>query len=105
METNLQTFSIYGLFIIMIFIAGLYCVVMTRNLMRMLMGIEVLIKGVTLLLIVAGYVTGKEALAQALVITMIVIEVIVIAVSAGVILSIYRENSSLDRRNLVNLEK
>lgn len=90
--------------IIMLFIAGLYCILVTRNLMRVLIGLELLTKAVTLLLIVAGYVTGRVALAQAIVITLIVIEVVVIAVMAGVILSIYRYAGSLDAQNVKTLK-
>lgn len=90
--------------IIMLFIAGLYCILVTRNLMRVLIGLELLTKAVTLLLIVAGYVTGRVALAQAIVITLIVIEVVVIAVMAGVILSIYRHAGSLDAQNVKTLK-
>ena len=52
--------------IIMLFIAGLYCILVTRNLMRVLIGLELLTKAVTLLLIVAGYAVGRVALVQAL---------------------------------------
>lgn len=90
--------------IIMLFIAGLYCILVTRNLMRVLIGLELLTKAVTLLLIVAGYITGRGALAQAVVITLIVIEVVVIAVMAGVILSIYRHTGSLDAENIKSLK-
>ena len=90
--------------IIILFIIGLYCVLVTRNLMRVLIGLELLTKAVTLLLIVAGYATGREALAQAIVITLIVIEVVVIAVMAGVILSIYRHTGSLDASNIKSLK-
>lgn len=101
---NIQIFSVFSLFVVMLFIAGLYCVIMTRNMMRALIGLEILTKGVTLLLIVAGYATGNTARAQALVITLIVIEVVVIAVTAGVILSIFRHTDSLDRSNVRELK-
>ena len=99
-----DTFLRFGFFMVMVFIAGLYCILVTRNIMRALIGLEVLIKGVTLLIIVAGYITGKVALAQAMVITLIVIEVVVMAVAAGVIVSIFRHNGSLDARNLRSLK-
>jgi multisubunit Na+/H+ antiporter MnhC subunit len=89
---------------VILFVAGLYCILVTRNLMRVLIGLELLTKAVTLLLIVAGYATGKTALAQAIVITLIMIEVVVIAVMAGVILSIYRHTGSLDARNIKSLK-
>ena len=94
----------YGFFVVMLFIAGLYCILVTRNLMRVLIGLELLTKAVTLLLILGGYMTGKVALAQAIVITLIVIEVVVIAVMAGIIVSIYRHTGSLAADNVKSLK-
>ena len=90
--------------VVVLFVAGLYCILVTRNLMRVLIGLELLTKAVTLLLIVAGYATGRVALAQAIVITLIMIEVVVIAVMAGVILSIYRHTGSLDASSVKSLK-
>lgn len=101
---QIQIFMVFSFFIIMLFIAGIYCVLMTRNMMRALIGLEVMTKAVTLLIIVAGYVTGNIALAQSLVITLIIIEVVVIAITAGVILSIYRHTNSLDRSTIRELK-
>lgn len=92
------------IFVILLLIAGLYCILVTRNVIRVMIGIELLTKAVTLLLIMAGYATGQTALGQALAITLIIIEVVVMAIMAGVILSIYRHNESLDARNLRSLK-
>jgi len=94
----------FDYFIILLFITGLYCIVVTKNLMRALIGLEILTKAVTLLLIAAGYATGHVAQAQAFVITLIVIEVVVIAVAAGVVLSVFNRTGSIDAKNLRNLK-
>jgi multisubunit Na+/H+ antiporter MnhC subunit len=94
----------FCVFAILILICGIYCILMTNNLVRMLIGIEILIKAVTLLIIVAGYITGKTALAQALVITLIVIEVVVMVVAGGLILSVFKHNNDIDSRKLRNLK-
>ncbi|MDO8535509.1 MAG: NADH-quinone oxidoreductase subunit K [Candidatus Omnitrophota bacterium] len=104
MGANWHLFTGFAFFIIMVVIAGLYCILVTRNLMRVLIGLELLTKAVTLLIIIAGYVTGYVALAQSLVITLIIIEVVVMAVTAGIILSIYRHNESLAAANLRSLK-
>jgi NADH:ubiquinone oxidoreductase subunit K len=70
----LQIFWPFGLFVVMLFIIGIYCILITFNLIRALLGVEILIKAVTLLIIIAGYVSGRTALAQAIVITLIVVE-------------------------------
>ncbi|MBF0522941.1 MAG: NADH-quinone oxidoreductase subunit K [Candidatus Omnitrophica bacterium] len=94
----------FGLFIVMLFVIGLYCVLMTYNLVRALIGLEILIKGVTLLIIVAGYVSGHIALAQSLVITLIVIEVVVMTVAVGIVFGIRHYNESLDTRAIEKLK-
>lgn len=90
--------------IIMLFTAGFYCILVTRSMIRGLIGLEILTKAVTLLFVYIGYVTKQVALAQAFVITMIVIEVVIIVVAGGVILSVYRHDESLDVRNLRSLK-
>ena len=97
-------FWAFCVFIIMLFVVGLYCLLVTRNLVKALIGLEILTKAVTLLFVIVGYITHHEALAQAFVITMIVIEVVVIVVAGGVILSVYRHDESLDARNLRKLK-
>lgn len=99
----LQLFWPFSLFVIMIFIVGIYCTLITYNLIRALIGLEILMKAVTLSIIVVGYVTDHVALAQSLVITLIVVEVAVITVAVGVVLGIYRHTNSLDVRRLREL--
>jgi multisubunit Na+/H+ antiporter MnhC subunit len=53
--------------------------------------------------IVAGSVTGHTALAQAIVITLIVIEVVLVTVAAGVIIGIWRYHDALDTRKIRNI--
>jgi multisubunit Na+/H+ antiporter MnhC subunit len=100
----LDLFWPYGFFMIMLFVIGIYCVLATFNLMRALIGLEILIKAVTLLLVVAGYITQHEALAQSLVITLIVIEAVIMTVAVGVVLGIHSHNNSLDVRKIRNLK-
>ena len=101
---TLQLFWSFGPFVVLLSVIGIYCILVTYNLIRALIGVEILIKAVTLLIVVVGYVTGHTALAQALVITLIVIEVVVIAVAVGVVLGLHRHNDSLDIRKLRNLK-
>jgi len=97
-------FWAFCVFIIMLFVVGLYSLLVTRNLIKALIGLEILTKAVTLLFVIVGYISHREAMAQAFVITMIVIEVVVIVVAGGVILSVYRRDESLDGRNLRKLK-
>ena len=99
-----QLFWMFSIGAILVFIIGIYCILVTANLIRALIGLELLTKAVTLFLILAGYVTGRTGLAQALAVTLIVIEVVVIAVAIGVILCVFRHNKTIDATLLRNIK-
>ena len=99
-----QAFWYYNIFIILLFVLGTYCILASFNLIRVLIGLELLIKAVTLLIILVGHLTHNEGLAQAVVITLIVIEVVIMVVAGGIILSIFRNYKSIDSRKLNNLK-
>ncbi|MDD5044555.1 MAG: NADH-quinone oxidoreductase subunit K [Candidatus Omnitrophica bacterium] len=101
---NVSLFGLFSVFVILLFIAGTYSILVTFNLIRALIGIEILIKAVTLLIILAGYLTGNLGLAQAIAITLIVIEVVFMVVAGGIVLSIFRHHGTIDTRNLRDLK-
>jgi NADH-quinone oxidoreductase subunit K len=86
--------------VIMIFVTGFYSLIVTRNLIRVVIAIEVLAKGATLLMILAGALIGNMAQAQVFAVAMIVIEVIVTAVAAGIIIGVFRNSGSLDTKEI-----
>lgn len=90
--------------VILIFAASFYCLLATRNLIRIVIALEVLTKGVTLLLMYAGFVTGQIALAQTFIITLIIVEVVVAVVAAGIAVGAFRHNKTLDVRKMRNLQ-
>jgi NADH-quinone oxidoreductase subunit K len=87
-----------------LFAIGLYCILVSRNLIRILIGVELLTKAVTLLLVLAGAVTGRMALAQSLVITLIVLEVVAMVVAAGIIVGANRHTGTVSTRDLTELK-
>jgi len=94
-----HTFWLYFVFFALLVVDGLWCMLATYNLLRVLIGLEILMKSVTFFLIVAGYLSGRMALAQAMVITVIVIEVVVVVAAAGIILGFFRSTDTLDVKN------
>ncbi len=93
-----HSFWLYCTFFILLMIEGLWCMLATYNLLRILIGLEILMKSVTFFLIAAGYLSGRMALAQSIVITVIVIEVVMVVVAAGLILGFFRAHDSLNVR-------
>ncbi len=100
----MQLLWYFGIFAILLFITGFYCILASFNMVRALIGLEILIKATTLLIIVAGYIVGKPALAQTIVITLIVIEIVIMVVGGGVILWAFRYNNNIDPRNLSDMK-
>ena len=83
---------------------GIYCLLTMKNTVKLLIGIEIIAKGVTLALISSGYARNSLMLAQALTITVIVVDVAVIATALAIIISIHRHTKSLDVRKLTKLK-
>ena len=84
-------------------IIGLYCLLVSTNMMRIIIGLEVMTKAVVLLLAVVGKITGFTALTQSYIITIIVVEAVVIAVAAGIVVCTFKQQGSLDVRGLRKL--
>lgn len=99
-----QVFTVFGFFIVMLMITGSYCILVTRNLIRTIIGLEILMKAVTLFLVVVGYVTGNTALMQSFVITIIVVEVVLAATAGGIALRVFRSNNDLNANRLSRLK-
>ena len=90
--------------VVLLFCIGLYTLIASRNLLRMLIGFEIISKGVTLAIITAGSVNGKIVLSQTLAITAIVVEVVFIAIALAIVMIIQRKRHSLDVRKLTYLK-
>lgn len=93
--------TIIFLTVILLYVIGFYYLVATRSLIRILIAIEVLSKGLMLMLIYIGKCNGQMAAAQSMVITLIIIEVVILAVAAGIIINIFNHTNSLDVRKII----
>jgi multisubunit Na+/H+ antiporter MnhC subunit len=96
MPGDLPTMVPYWIAVVLLVTTGLYLVLATRDLLRVVIGLELITKGVTLLIVLAGEITGRTALAQSFAITLIVVEVVVVVVAAGIALSVFRHQGTLD---------
>jgi multisubunit Na+/H+ antiporter MnhC subunit len=72
--------------------------------LKIIIGIEIAMKAVTMFILLAGYVNGHIDLSQTFVISIIVIEVVVALVAAGIAVSLYKKYGSMDIRNLKKLK-
>jgi len=90
---------------VLLLVIGIYCLIVTRNLIRIILAIEVLTKAATLLMIGAGYVNGHMDVAQSYVVTIIVIEVVLLIISIGILYSIYKKTGTISVDEISNLKE
>jgi len=101
---NAELLSVYITAIVLVATAGLYYLLVTTNLIRAVIGLELVTKAVTVGLVLAGRLTGNTGLTQTLVITLIVVEVVVMVVAVGLILLGHKHTNGVDVRQLRNIK-
>lgn len=99
---NVLTLTLMSTALVLIAL-GVFMLVMTSNMIRVVLAVEVMMKAVTMLLIYAGQVSGQLGLAQTFIVTQIVIEIILAAVASGLVINIYRKTGQRELRKLNKL--
>jgi len=87
----------------LVFMTGIYLLFGFRNLIRIMLGVEVLSKGVTLILLSAGQQCQNIATTQSMLISFIIVETILAAVMLAIVVMVHRIYSSLDIKLLSKL--
>jgi NADH-quinone oxidoreductase subunit K len=90
-----------GLLIMML---GVYMLILYRNLLRLIIGVEVVAKGVTLLFLAAGVYRHDIGFIQSLIVTFIIVETVLAAIMLALVVGVHRIYKSLDIRNLSKLK-
>ena len=99
---NVLTLTLMSTALVLIAL-GVFMLVMTSNMIRVVLAVEVMMKAVTLLLIYAGQINGQLGLAQTFIVTQIVIEIVLAAVASGLVINIYRKTGRRELRKLNKL--
>lgn len=97
-------FPLDWFFIALIFFTGAYCMIVSKNIIKLLIGFEIISKASIIALITAGYLTSNINLAQSIIIIMILIEVVVIATGLALVVKSYRLNKTIDITKLSRLK-
>jgi NADH:ubiquinone oxidoreductase subunit K len=84
--------------------AGLYSLLTTRHLIRVLLALQLLAKGTLLALIAAGQAAGRVDLAQALIVTVIVTDTVVTTAGLALAVRVWRRLGTLDLADLATLK-
>ncbi len=92
-----------GFSLTLIFI-GIYCLLTMKNLIKLLIGVEIIAKAIALAIIATGFVKNNVMVAQSLAITVIVVDVSLLATALAIVINAYRHTKSLDIRKLTKLK-
>ena len=96
--TNIGTIGVVGLLGV-----GLYCLLITRNLIKLVVALQFMVKAAVLGLVVAGNVSGQVQLSQSLAITVIVADTVVAVIGLALAVQIRRQLGTLDVNDLSKL--
>jgi NADH:ubiquinone oxidoreductase subunit K len=88
----------------LLIIMGLYGLLRTRNIIRLILAIAITVKAVILLLAIAGIASGNLALVQTFIVTLIVVELVMVLAAVGVAIGVYRQNGNIDINHLTKLK-
>ena len=84
---------------------GLYCLLITRNLIKVIIALQLMVKGAVLAFILAGNLTAQMNTAQTLALTVIVADTIVAVVGLALAVQIRLRTGSLDIKMFSSLKR
>ncbi len=101
-----MTSEVYGLlfFGLLTVMVGVYILLGYRNLIRIMLGVEVISKGLTMTFLAAGLHQGRPDFIQALIVTFIIVETILAAVMLGIVIISHKIHVTLDIRRQSKLK-
>ena len=84
---------------------GLYCILASRNLIKVIVGLQLLVKGALIAFMLAAHLTQNENMGQTLGLTIIVADTIVAVVGLSLAVQIRLRTGSLDITTISSLKR
>ncbi|MEW6179343.1 MAG: NADH-quinone oxidoreductase subunit K [Chloroflexota bacterium] len=84
---------------------GIYALLTVRNLIKVVIALQIMVKGALLALVLAGRLQGQENLGQSLALTVIVADTIVAVVGLALAVQVRRAFGTLDLKALTTLRR
>ena len=84
---------------------GLYAVLISRNLIKVIVALQILVKGAMLAMIAAGQMAGQPDVGESLALTVIVADTIVAVVGLALAVQVRRHFGTLDVRAISTLRR
>jgi NADH:ubiquinone oxidoreductase subunit K len=102
MTLNPMTASVAG--VLGLLAAGLYGVLVLRNLIKIVVALQILVKAAVLALVAAGNAAGQLNLGQSIAVTVIVADTIVAVIGLALAVQVRRRFGTLDIQSLSKLK-
>jgi NADH-quinone oxidoreductase subunit K len=93
------------LIVIGLLVIGCYALLTARNLIKVIIGLQILVKGAMLALVLAGRLRGEENLGQSMALTVIVADTIVAVVGLALAVQVRKLFGTLDLKALTSLRR
>jgi multisubunit Na+/H+ antiporter MnhC subunit len=100
MSITIIFFAIIGLLAI-----GVYALLAVRNLIKVIVALQIMVKGAILALVAAGQVAGQPVVGQSLALTVIVADTIVAVVALALAVQLRGHFGTLDVRAISTLRR
>lgn len=99
--SSMQALFIGSWFLLII---GMYGLMVARSLLKMVIALQLMVKGVIIILVVAGYLTGQLATGQSLAITVIAVDTLVAVIGLALVVQANAQHGTLDTDHIINAE-
>jgi multisubunit Na+/H+ antiporter MnhC subunit len=103
MNSELWTIAIAA--VLGLVVIGIYGLLILRNLIKIVVALQVFAKGTILIMVVAGGMAGKPAIGQSLAITVLVADTAVTVVALALAIQVRRWCGTLDTRVISTLRR
>jgi multisubunit Na+/H+ antiporter MnhC subunit len=103
MSVNIWTIvmvAVFGLVAI-----GIYGLLIIRNLIKIVVALQIFAKGTILVMVAAGAMSGKPAVGQSLAITVLVADTVVTVMALALAIQVRRWSGTLDTRVISKLRR
>jgi NADH:ubiquinone oxidoreductase subunit K len=84
---------------------GVYGLLISRNLIKIVIALQILVKGAMLALVAAGVTSGRTNFGQSLAVTVIVADTVVAVIGLALAVQVKRRLGTLDVKELATLKK
>ncbi|MEN4011500.1 MAG: NADH-quinone oxidoreductase subunit K [Chloroflexota bacterium] len=84
---------------------GLYALLTVRNLIKVIVGLQIMVKGTMIAFVLAGRLHGQENLGQSLALTVIVADTIVAVIGLALAVQVRRAFGTMNLKDLTTLRR